>query len=235
MIFLYIPGIIIFLYMVYCIFPTYYYKWFKKPCMSSGRDTKQILLSFDDGPDPRYTEALLEVLAGNNVHAVFFVVAKKAAENPQIISEIIKGGHEIGLHSLEHISACRKGWRYFKRDFKESLAILEDLGCRICYYRPPWGHINMATIYYACKYHLHLLLWTVMAQDWEDTSTSQRVLQRLMTRTKNGSVVCLHDSGEGTGGKEGAPLTTIEALSVFLPAMIKDGYKFVLPKEYNNE
>ena len=160
------------------------------------------------------------------------MVARKAAENPQIIREIIRGGHGIGLHSLEHKSACRKGWCYFKRDFKESITILKDLGCNICYYRPPWGHLNIATIYYAGKNHLKLLLWTVMAQDWEYASTPQRVLQRLMTRTKNGSVICLHDSGGDTGGKEGAPLTTIGALSVFLPAMIKDGYKFVLPKEY---
>ena len=80
---LYIPGIAIFSYMVYCIFPTYYFKWLKKPYLQPKNDTKQILLTFDDGPDPRYTDALLEVLAENNVHAVFLWLPEKQLKTPK--------------------------------------------------------------------------------------------------------------------------------------------------------
>lgn len=223
------PGLAGLSYLFYCILPTCYFKCLRKPCLLKNRADKQVMLTFDDGPEPRYTERLLEVLAKNHVHAVFFVVAKKAAEHPRTIRRILEGGHQVGLHALEHKSAWCKGWRCTKRDFEKSLSILDGLGCKVHYYRPPWGHFNLASLLYAKKHRLKIMLWTVMAQDWEQGSTSQRVLRRLLSRTKNGSVICLHDSGEGSGEKDGAPLATIDALSKFLPAMSMDGYEFLLP------
>ncbi|MDX9872168.1 MAG: polysaccharide deacetylase family protein [Clostridia bacterium] len=227
----YVLALFVFFYLLYGLIPTFYYKCFRKPGFLKGHERKRIILTFDDGPDSNYTGKLLALLEKNGVRASFFVVAKKAAQNPALIRRMLDGGHLVALHSLEHKSALGKGWRYIEADFKKSLEILGELGCSLRYYRPPWGHFNLASIYFAKKHRLKLLLWNVMAQDWEQDSRAQDILHRLLSRTKNGAVICLHDSGESSGGARGAPLETIEALSSFLPIMLQRGYQFALPDE----
>ncbi|MPM74792.1 hypothetical protein SDC9_121781 [bioreactor metagenome] len=83
----------------------------------------------------------------------------------------------------------------------------------------------------ASKYKLRIIQWSVMAQDWEPESSSHRVLERLRSRTKSGSVICLHDSGCGKKAAPGAPEGTLKAVAEFIPLMLQNGYSFVLPDE----
>ena len=216
---------------VYALVPTWYYLFIRKPAFGGSSDGKRICLSFDDGPDPEYTGRLLQILADNKVRAAFFVVAQKAEENPDIIRQICEGGHLIGLHSLEHGDAWRKSIAYQAKDFKQGLHILHKLGCNVTYYRAPWGHLNLTSTLLASKYKLRIIQWSVMAQDWEPESSSQRVLERLQSRTKSGSVICLHDSGCGKKAAPGAPEGTLKAVAQFIPLMLQNGYRFVLPDE----
>ena len=106
---------------------------------------------------------------------------------------------------------------------------MKGLGCVPKLYRAPWGHLNLYTLALAKKHGMKVLLWTVMAQDWEADSSSERVLERLRGRVKSGSVICLHDSGCGKAATEGAPSHMLEALRTFLPEMLGEGWTFVLP------
>ncbi|MDP4132528.1 MAG: polysaccharide deacetylase family protein [Bacillota bacterium] len=216
---------------IYCLMPTLYYLLIKKPPFFFDKNDKKVMLSFDDGPDPRYTDDLLDILKKNNVKAAFFVVAQKAAENPDIIRRMIDEGHLVGLHSLEHKDAWLESPVYQKRDFESGLAIMENLGCKISFYRAPWGHLNLTSLLLAKKYNLKIVLWTVMVQDWEKHSTSKRVLERLTKQTKNASIICIHDSGCGKAAAEGAPAQTVDAVAHFLPMMLTKGYEFVLPEK----
>ena len=218
-------------YLLYCVFPTLFFRLFRKPVLKCGEKEKQILLTFDDGPDKQYTEKILAVLEENKVQAIFFLVAQKVAQCPELTLRIRDSGHMIALHSLAHQSAWGKALCVMKNDFEESLHILKDLGCAVHYYRPPWGLLNLSSIYFAQKYHLKMMLWTVMIQDWEAGSTCERVYRRLKSKVKAGSVICLHDSGEGTGGADGVTAEMITALKRFLPEMLHDGYQFVLTDE----
>jgi len=216
-------------FVIYCLFPTLYYLFFKAPPFSFDKESKKVVISFDDGPDSRYTNSILDILKQNNVRAAFFVVAEKAAENPEIIKRLLDEGHLVGLHSLEHRDAWRKGPFYQNRELACGLALLEGLCCKVSFYRAPWGHLTLASLFLAKKHRLKILLWNVMVQDWEKESTSQRVLDRLIKRTKNGSVICVHDSGCGKTAVEGAPAQTAVAISQFIPLMLENGYEFVLP------
>jgi peptidoglycan/xylan/chitin deacetylase (PgdA/CDA1 family) len=227
----YLIGIPAICYVLYCIVPTYYYKWFKSPVMRVPAGGKNILLTFDDGPDPRYTDKLLKLLEENGVHATFFVVAKKAALNGNIIRRMLKEGHVVALHSLEHKSVWIKGWRYIKRDFIKSMIIMKELGCKPEYYRPPYGHINLMSLFLAKEHGMKIMLWDVIVQDWKKSSSAQLILGRMLQHTKNNSVICLHDSGEGIDAAVNAPEHTIKALQIFLPVMIEEGYHFILPGE----
>ncbi|HML47538.1 MAG TPA: polysaccharide deacetylase family protein [Clostridia bacterium] len=218
------------LFTVYCWIPTAYFLHFKRPPRSPNPGDRALMLTFDDGPDPRYTERLLGILEKNGVRAVFFVVAEKAAQCPGILSKIAGAGHGIGLHSLEHRDAWLSGPAYQKKEFERSLAIMEGLGCKAAYYRAPWGHLNLTSLALARKHRLKIMLWTVMAQDWEKASTSQRILERLFKRVKGGSVICLHDAGGDRRAAPGAAEHTLQAVAEFVPLMLKKGFRFVLPE-----
>ena len=214
----------------YSLLPTLYYLFFKAKPISSGENSKRIIISFDDGPDIRYTNSILDTLEQNNVRAAFFVVAEKAAENPEIIKRMLNDGHLVGLHSLEHRDAWKAFPSYQKIELKAGLALLSGLGCKPSFYRAPWGHLTLTSLMLAKRYKLKVLLWSVMVQDWEKESTAQRVLDRLLKKSAPGSVVCIHDSGCGKAAAEGAPAHTAEAVKTFIPLMLERGYEFVLPE-----
>lgn len=188
---------------------------------------KSICLTFDDGPNPNYTKQLLDLLAKYNIKATFFVVASFAQKKPSIINMIINDGHSIGLHSLSHRNSMWTSPIYTKHDFQESIKIMNSLGILVNFYRPPWGLFNIFSAKYMRKYNLNLVLWDVMAQDWRGNTTSDIIAAKLLKRTKNGSIICLHD-GRGTNN---APQRTIEALEKAIPVFINRGYTFVKADE----
>lgn len=218
---------ILIIYSFYTIFPTYILKLLFKLKKRNYYNNKYIYLTFDDGPDIRYTNKLLDLLKKYNIKSTFFIVANKAEKSPEIISRMKEEGHIIGIHSLEHKNSWFKGYFYTRNDFKESMKIIQKFNLNIKYFRPPWGLINIFTILFKNKYNLNIIFWDVMAQDWEKNTSSDIIFNKLIKRTEKNSIICLHDSGEGSGGAPGAPLKMIEALEKFIPYMIERGYIFV--------
>lgn len=223
-----IITILIVLLVGYSIIPTIYYKKKLKKISKTALANNEIVLSFDDGPDEKYTPELLDLLKKYEVKASFFVVAKAASANKEIIERMIEEGHTINLHSLEHKNALFKGRKYTDKDFKESIEIMKKHGWDITYYRPPWGHINLFTLLNVKRYNLKLVMWTVMAEDWSKFTTEDEIARKLMRRVSAGDIICLHDGR----GSDGAPERTIKALDKVLPQLINKGYKFIDIKEY---
>ena len=220
-----IIGITLF---IYSIGPTLFYKITKRNPPKNTNDKNSILLTFDDGPSKAYTNKLLDLLRTYNIQATFFVVAKQAEKQPEIIERIVRDGHTLGLHSLEHKNALIKGYLYTKYDFQESIRTIKKLGYDVTYYRPPWGHLNLFTLYYIKKYGLKLVLWNTMVGDWSKNTSVYDIKNRLLNKTKDKSVICLHDGR----GSEGAPIRTIEALYTAIPELIDKGFTFKDIKEF---
>ncbi|SHH98588.1 Peptidoglycan/xylan/chitin deacetylase, PgdA/CDA1 family [Clostridium collagenovorans DSM 3089] len=208
---------------LYSLLPTLYYRIKIRKSIENGKHNKSILLSFDDGPSIEYTNKLLDLLKRYNIKATFFVVAKSAKESPDIINRILKAGHSLGIHSLEHKNAMFHGYFYTKNDFKETISIVNSFKSNVVYYRPPWGQVNLFTLYYVKKYNLKLVLWSVMVGDWSKYTTVEDIESRLLNWTKSGSVICLHDGR----GAMGAPLRTIQALEEVIPKLLEKGFKFL--------
>lgn len=181
-----------------------------------------LYLTFDDGPSPDYTPALLDLLASHQVPATFFVVGDHARENPALIQRMQDEGHAIGFHSAHHHSAYLMGPRQTRRDFSDGLTALNDLGVAPRYFRPPWGVVNWSSLAQIRTRRLHPILWDVMAQDWRGDITSGEIIRRLRARVYPGAVICLHDGR----GAEGAPGRTIQALDVLLPEWLDQGFTF---------
>lgn len=211
----------------YSIIPTYYHKlWnprnLRRLSLKPDSSQKVIALTFDDGPDPRYTGRILDLLKELHVKATFFVVGEKAKQHPQLIDRMIKEGHQVAFHSFEHGNGMFKTPGYTKRDFKKCRELARKYGWKIRLFRPPWGHTNLWSKYYAKKNGFELAYWNVMAQDWSKHATPVTITTKLMRRIKPGSVICLHDSG----GAPGAPEHTISALKQVLPWLLRQGYEF---------
>jgi peptidoglycan/xylan/chitin deacetylase (PgdA/CDA1 family) len=119
-----------------------------------------------------------------------------------------------------------------KHDFSKSFELLQSMHCPVHFYRPPWGVRNMFTKSFVNKYHLHMVLWDIMAGDWKAGSTPGMIADRIEKKVFDGAVICLHDGCEKYGGAKGAPNHTIDALSFVLPKLKKDGYEFVTVEEY---
>lgn len=218
--------ILVIVYLLYVAVPSLYFKFMYK--LKRKENGKTIYLTFDDGPSSEYTEMLLDVLKKYNVKASFFCVAEFANENEKIIKRMRKEGHLIGLHSLKHENAYFMDVFKTNKDFRESMQIMNKLGQDITYYRPPWGDLNLASLFNIKRYNLKLVLWNVMAEDWEGDSTPFDIEVKLLRRIQGGDIICLHD---GRGENE-APSRTIEALDKVIPILLGKGFKFETVDKY---
>lgn len=221
---------LVIMFLTHSVIPTYYNKIYNKKIIKNTDENMKIMLTFDDGPDPRYTNDLLDVLKKNQIKAIFFVVARNAERNPDIIKRMKDEGHEIALHSLEHKNAWLYSRLYMKKDFYESLEIMNKLGVDVKFYRPPWGHTNMFTMGFADKLGLKVFLWDVMAEDWDKETSAELIIEKIEKRTLPNSIICLHDAGENSGGASGAPRKTIEALKIAIPNLKASGFSFITPE-----
>ena len=210
--------------MGYTIGPNFYVRNISKNIKHTlNSNEKSIALTFDDGPDERYTNEVLDVLKKYNVKATFFVVAIKVENNKGIIHRMKEDGHTIALHSLNHKSAWLMGPIETLREIQEAKRILEVEGIEVKYFRPPWGTFNLFTLLGATKNKLKTVFWSVEAYDWKKNNSSEKISEILLDRIKAQSIIVLHDSG----GAELAPLNTIGALKRVIPILLEKGFEFV--------
>lgn len=219
-------AILVLIYLLYVLVPSLFFKFKYK--LNRKENGKTIYLTFDDGPSSDYTGVLLDILKKYNIKASFFCVAEFARDNKEIIERMDKEGHIIGLHSLRHENAYLMDIFKTNKDFKDSINIMKSLGKNVVYYRPPWGDLNLASLFNLKKYNLKLVLWNVMAEDWEGDTTAFDIEVKLLRRIQGGDIICLHD---GRGENE-APSRTIEALDKILPILLSKGFKFETVDRY---
>lgn len=225
--------LIIFIFFIICcygIIPTYILKIITKiRRITKKNNENNIYLTFDDGPSSKYTLELLELLEKYNVKATFFIVAKFAIENKDIIQKMKEDGHSIQLHSLEHKNELIESPINTIKDINESIKIMSTLGIKVKYFRAPWGHFNIVSIILLIKNKIKIILWNVMAEDWEADTTEEIISMKLIKRVKKGDIICLHD---GRGFNE-APSRTIKALEKTIPIWISKGFNFDTMDGYN--
>lgn len=199
---------------------------------------KVIYLTFDDGPHPIYTEKLLDVLSAYQIKGTFFVVGKYAEDHPELIARMQAEGHVIGLHSYSHTSAMVQTASKTREDFEKGINALKRCGVAPELYRPPWGHVNWFTLKQLRRSEMRLVLWDVMAEDWEADADEMRMQRKLLKRTGPGDIVCLHDrQADGfLAEAETAPyseihlnlppIRMISALEKTIPLWLEQGYRF---------
>ena len=134
-----------------------------------------IALTFDDGPHPRGTPAVLEELARRGVRATFFLVGQQVERRPALAAEIAAAGHEVAIHGYRHRLLLRRSPRELAADFDRAAALIgEASGVASGVYRPPYGIFSLAGLELARR-RWQPLLWSRWGRDWERRATPRRL------------------------------------------------------------
>lgn len=221
---LFILLILVLVYIVYTLLAELlFHIWHVRTIYKGLSSRRSVALTFDDGPDARYTPEVLNILKSHHVKATFFLVAKRAVAAPEIVQSIVADGHEVASHGHRHVHAWTLGPVSTWRNIFESKRTLESFtGTRLRYYRPPWGAFNWMTRIAAFAAGLRPVLWSLRAKDWYAGDYTEDVFRRVVDGAHPGAIVLSHDAGGG----EGAPLNTIRALPSILKKLSQLGYHF---------
>ena len=155
----------------------------------------RVALTFDDGPHPEGTPAVLGELARHGATATFFLVGEQVARDPALAREIAAAGHEIALHGYAHTLLLRRRVRELAADLERAhAAIAEASGAEPVLYRPPYGVVSSAALAHVRRRGWRPLLWSRWGRDWERRATPASIARRATDGLRPGDVVLLHDS-----------------------------------------
>ncbi len=166
---------------------------FRIPLRCEGIDG--IALTFDDGPHPRGTPAILEGLARGGVGATFFLVGEQVDRDPGLAREIADAGHALGVHGYRHTLLLRRSPRAVGDDVRRAAAAIEDAtGVAATLYRPPYGVFSVPALHVVRRLGFRPLLWSRWGRDWEARATPASIAARATRSLERGDVILLHDS-----------------------------------------
>jgi peptidoglycan-N-acetylglucosamine deacetylase len=175
-----------------------------------------VLLTFDDGPHPEGTAAILDVLRRFSARAIFFVVGSRVHRAPEMLTRVIAEGHVIGNHSFAHPLGRQLGLRACRRDINQCQALIQSLTSRRpTLFRPPLGRLSLASVLAPRLAGLEPVLWSVDADDWrlrhlaEVPAAAERLLDELSGRPLH-DIVLLHDER----------VLTARLLEIVLPRLV---------------
>lgn len=188
-----------------------------------GPEVKQIALTFDDVPDPRFTPQVLAVLRKEGVKATFFVVGHRAKKFPDLVRQIHQGGHIIGNHSFSHPQFKKRSLKQFQNEIQRTENIIMNLiGYRPKLIRPPYGEINEEQVKWLKKNGYTIVNWNVDSLDWKGIG-KEKVVKNVLQSAGPGSIILQHAGGGTTSDLSG----TIEALPELIQTLRAKGYQFV--------
>lgn len=154
-------------------------------------------LTFDDGPHPQGTPAVLEILAREGVPATFFLVGEQVLRNPALAAEIVAAGHGVGLHCHRHRNLLRLTPWQVREDIARAGAVIEEAtGRSPTLYRPPYGVSNGVALALARRRGWRTLLWSHWGRDWEAHATAESIAALLTGGAGAGAVLLLHDADD---------------------------------------
>ena len=179
-------------------------------------------MTFDDGPHPKLTPRLLDLLKERGIKATFFVIGKCVTEFPDIAKRIVDEGHEIANHSWSHPQLTKLSQPAFDAEISQTNAAIEKAtGVRPVTIRPPYGAINPTlTKRLNEEYGLSVILWSVDPLDWK-IRKSEHVSGHIIKNAAPGSIILAHD----------IHASTVEAMPATLDALKAKGYRFVTVSE----
>ncbi len=175
---------------------------------------KVIFLTFDDGPHPKITPKVLNILAQFQAEASFFCVGDNIANYPEVFQEVYHRGHAVGNHTFNHLN----GWKTKDKTYFENIEKCNQLA-KAKFFRPPYGKIKSSQIAYLKKQY-QIVMWSALAYDFDKNVSEKECLDIAIKHTKPGAILVFHDS-------EKAKRNMLYALPRFLEHYAALGYRFL--------
>lgn len=184
---------------------------------------KVVALTFDDGPHPKYTNQILDILDKYDAKATFFVLGQFAEAYPEIIKRQRKEGHEIGNHTYSHINISKVSKEKLQEEYEKTQNIIYSLtNNRSKVFRPPYGSFDEKTMDIVETNNSVIVLWSAHqdSKDWSNPEVD-KIVNTTLTNVKNGDIILFHDYVYYDKSH------TVEALNKILPELKNRGYRFV--------
>lgn len=185
--------------------------------------TGSIGLTFDDGPDARWTLAVLDALARCGATATFFMLGERVLAEPDAARAVRAAGHDVQLHGHRHVRHTELDEREIELDARRAVAALHGIGVRPTHWRTPWGVRTAATGAVAGRLGLTLVDWTLDTHDWRGDPASA-MFARARDRLAPGAVVLMHDA-LGPGARREGCQSTVELIEPLVIAARSRGLR----------
>ena len=183
-------------------------------------------LTFDDGPHPHGTPAVLRALADARATATFYLVGEQVERWPSLAAEIAAAGHEIGLHGYRHRLLLRRSVPELAQDLDRAFELITGAtGREPVSYRPPYGVFSSGALRLVRRRGWRPLLWSRWGRDWGARETAAAIARRATRELEAGDVVLLHDADHYSARDSWR--RTVAALPMVIAAVEALGEPFV--------
>ena len=189
-----------------------------------GNSSMKIALTFDDGPHPRYTPEILDILKKYDVKATFFLIGENIALYPKLVERILREGHEIGNHTFTHRSIGEYTEHQLGSEMEHCEAVIyEVIEYQPKLFRPPGGRLDQKVKRLAEAFGYKVILWNIDTRDWAHESP-EAIMKNVIENIEAGSIILMHDFIATNS-------PTPRALELFLPRLLEEGYHFAVVSE----
>ncbi len=217
-----------------------YWLWFSPTSQVFGRfdyrlpTTKKIVaLTFDDGPNPPYTNTLLDVLQKHQVRATFFLVGKNLEKYPEIGKKIVADGHQIGNHTYSHSFSKNFNAKSIMRDIEINQNCIEKiLGQRPTLFRPPWLFRQPRLLQYVRRNNLVPVSGTFGSEREIFQPPARSMAKRALQQLRPGAILIFHDGYNASGSNRAETVAAIDLLISLIKAR---GFTFVTLESLSKE
>ena len=191
---------------------------------NNKNDQMKIALTFDDGPHPRYTPKILDILDKYGIKATFFVIGENAMYYSDALMQISERGHEIANHTYSHITFSKSNLGKLKGEIERcETEIFKRTQCKTKLFRPPEGMMSQELRSIVGEMEYTVILWDLDTRDWAHTPPGE-IAENITKNIRSGDVIQMNDF-------IGYNSPTPEALELFIPVLLERGYKFVTVSE----
>jgi peptidoglycan-N-acetylglucosamine deacetylase len=199
-------------------------QWYGRTFTGLARGSKQLALTYDDGPNDPHTLRLLEVLARHEVRATFFLIGRYVRQRPDIVRELASAGHVIGNHTFTHPLLVFRSAAEVRNELESCDRALSDaVGDHSRLFRPPFGGRRPGVLRIARQVGLEPVMWNVTGYDWNAPS-AEHIERKVTKRVRGGDVILLHDGGHLQMGADRS--RTVTAADHLIARYKAEGYEF---------
>ena len=181
-----------------------------------------VALSFDDGPDPRWTPRVLSLLGRYQASATFFVTGRNADAHPALIEREVALGEEVANHTYSHPYLVRLPAAAVQTEIERATEAIQRAGApRPTLFRPPYGMLDATIVNTVRRNRLQLVLWSITVERYLDQGTIKTEVARILSAIRPGSIILAHDGGVPDRSR------TLTALPILLQGLRERGYQTI--------